>query len=206
MASWKRSLAALGMAALFASVWRAIMTAVMRQLLVGKCDPASQLIGGAILCAMETPVLTLLLTLACVPIALLTWLGALLVGGRQGFKTHTHLTAVVLSAWVVLTALLAPLIALVPYVLGNESRFWLLFEGTLVFTSLVVGVVGLTWLTQAIQTAHHLSAIRAILITPLVPALGTALVLDLDLFSNEQFIKLVTMLAIFFLPWPGLGV
>lgn len=203
LASWGRSLAALGLAALFASTWRALTTIVL-QLLLGEYDPMSQLPSSALCCAAETPLLALSLTLACAPIVLLTWVGARLVGGRQSFKTHAHLTMVAFSVWVVLGALLAPLIILVPYLLSDDGRFALLFEELLpVFVGVIVGVAGIVWLTQAVRTAHRLSAPRAILVVLLVTALVGALLCALDRFTSGRFAQLVGMLVIFLLPWPG---
>jgi len=203
LASWGRSLAALGLAALFASTWRAL-TAIVLPLLLSERDPMSQLPSSTLCCAAETPLLALSLTLACAPIVLLTWIGARLVGGRQSFQTHAHLTMVALSVWVVLGALLAPLVILVPYLLSDDGRFALLFEELLpVFAGVIVGVAGIVWLTQAVRTAHRLSAPRAILVVLLVTALVGALLCALDRFTSGRFAELVGMLAIFLLPWPG---
>jgi len=201
LASWGRSLAALVMAALFTSAWRAL-TSIVLQLLVSKCDPRSQLVGGAVFCAVETVLLTLRLTLACLPLVLLTWIGARMVGGHQGFKIHAHLTTVAFSAWVVLGALLAPLITCVPYLWGDTGRFALLSEGMPVFVGTVVGVVGAIWLTQALRIAHRLSAARAVLVTLLVVMLGAALFLGLNLLTGGLFAELVGALAFFLLPLP----
>jgi len=201
LASWGRSLAALGMAVLFTSAWHAVTTVVLR-LLVSEGESGSQIAITAFRCAAETLLPTLLLLLACVPIALMTWVGARLVGGRQGFKTHAHLTAVAFSIWVVLAALLAPLITFVPDLLGGDSRFALFFEGTPVFVGVAVGVAGIVWLTQAVRTAQRLSAARAILVVLLVAALGAALFFGLDRFTGGQLTALVsTLVNALFLPW-----
>lgn len=194
LVSWRRSLAALVIAGLFASAWRAIMTVVLR-LTFGSGGPVGQLVGLALYSAAETLPLILCLILACVPIALLTWLGARLSGGRQGLKVHTHLTAVAYSTWIILIALLAPLITLVPHWLSHENRLASLLEALPTLIGAVVGLAGITWLTQALRTAHNLPFVRAGLATLLSMALGVALLLGLDLLPNEWFPSLVNELA-----------
>ncbi len=208
LASWGRSLAALGMAALFTSAWRVIMTVVLR-LLVTQYDARGQLPADALRCVVHVLLLTPLLALACTPVALLTWVGARLLGGRRDLKTHAHLTAVAFSAWVVLVALLAPLATLVPYLLGGRVRgatrlrlyLRLLSEGMPVFVGVAAGVTGFVWLVQALRTAHHLSATRAILVALAVVALGASLFLGLDRFIGGRLTALVSVLVTtFFLP------
>jgi ribosomal protein L40E len=194
LVSWRRSLAALVIAGLFASVWRAIMTVILR-LTFGSGGPIGQLVGLALYSAAETVPLILRLILACVPIALLTWLGARLSGGRQGLKVHAHLTAVAYSTSIILIALLAPLITLVPHWLGHENRFAPLFEALPTLIGAVVGLAGVTWLTQALRTAHHLPFVRAGLAALLSMTLGVALLLGLDLFPNEWLPSLVSALS-----------
>jgi hypothetical protein len=194
LASWRRSLAALVIAGLFASVWRAIMTVVLR-LAFGSGGPVGQLAELTLYSAAETMPLILRLILACVPIALLTWLGARLSGGRQDLKVHAHLTAVAYSTSIILIALLAPLITLVPHWLGHENRFAPLFEALPTLIGAVVGLAGVTWLTQALRTAHHLPFVRAGLAALLSMALGVALLLGLDLFPNEWLPSLVSALS-----------
>jgi peptidoglycan/LPS O-acetylase OafA/YrhL len=147
----------------------------------------------------------LALTLAYVPVALLTWVGARLVGDRQQFKTHAHLIAVAFSAWVVLIALLASLTTFLPHLLGDRRRFGLLLRATPVLIGVVASLMGMTWLTQAVRTAHRLPAARAFLATLLATALGAVLLVGLILTGSERFTDLLDMLAPFFLPWPGCG-
>ena len=123
LASWGRNLAALVMAVLFALTWRAITTVVLR-LTAGAGGLDRQLIEVGLHSAAETLPLILPLILAYVPAAFLSWLGALLVGSRQGLKVHAHLTAVGYSAWVMLIALLAALTLLPKLIL-----VWRPFDG-----------------------------------------------------------------------------
>ncbi|MBE9506618.1 MAG: hypothetical protein IMY86_01085, partial [Chloroflexi bacterium] len=152
LASWGRSLAALGLAALFATIWRT-MTSLALWLLVGHGEWKTQIAINALRSVAQTLPPVLLLTLACVPIALLTWMVARLVGGRQSFKIHMHLTAVAFSAWVVLAALLVPLTILVPYLLGGDIRSDLSFDAAATFVTVAVSASGPIWLTQAVRTA-----------------------------------------------------
>jgi ribosomal protein L40E len=200
LASWGRSLSALVMAVLFALVWRAIVTVAL-QLTAGAGGPDRQSVVLALHSAAETLPLILQLVLAYVPVAFLSWLGALLVGGRQGLKVHAHLTAVAYSAWVILIALLAPFITLAPYLPSSNDQFAPLFEAPPALIGVVVGLAGVTWLTQALRTAQRLSAIRATLAVLLTVALSIALLLGLSLLPNEWFAGLVDILAPSPPPW-----
>ena len=212
LASWRRSLGALGVAAFLTSIWRVALTAALR-LLAGRYDPLGQLPADALRCAYQVPWLTLLLASVCVPVALLTWVGARLLGGRQGFKTHTHLVAMALSAWVMFVALLITLVVLLPYPSGYVrglihlrpylNLLNLLFEGMPAFAGLAVCVAGFVWLAQALQTAHHLSAAQAALVTLAVTALGAATFFGLDRFTGGRLSDLASALVTaFFLPLP----
>ena len=203
LASWGRSLAALVMAVLCTSAFRALTTVVLR-LWVGGGRPGIQVATIALRCAAATLKLALLLALAYVPVTFLAWVGAWLVGGRQRFKTHVHLLAVAFSAWVVLIALLASLATFLPHLL-DRRRFDLLLSATPVLIGVVVGLMGITWLTQAVRTAYRLPATRAFLATLLAMALGAVLLVGLILTGSEWASDLLDMLAPFFLPWPGCG-
>ena len=200
LASWGRNLAALVMATLFALAWRAITTVVLR-LTASAGELDRRLVELALHSAAETLPLILRLLLAYVPTALLTWLGALLVGGRQGLKVHAHLTAVAYSAWVILIALLAPFITLAPYLPSGNDQFAPLFEAPPNFVSVVLGLIGVIWLIQALRTAHRLPTIRAVLAAFLSIALSVALLFGLYLLPNEWLARLVDMLAPSLLPW-----
>ena len=113
LAAWGRSLAALVIAALFTSTWRATM-AIAPRLTSGAVGGWKQIVTTALRCAAETLPPVLLLMLTCLPILLLTWVGARLAGGKQSFKTHAHLTTVAFSAWIILVALLSPLLTFAP--------------------------------------------------------------------------------------------
>ena len=204
LASWGRSLAALLMAAILASAGRALTTVVLR-LWVGDRGPGSQIAWVALRCAVETLRPALLLALASIPITLLGWVGARLMGGRQRLKTHAHLTAVALSAWIVLTALLVSIATFMPYLLGNERALDLPPEGTPVLLGAMAGLMGIIWLTQAVRTAHDLSAVRAFLVTVLVIVLSTTVLVSLRLSYGAWFTEFVGILAPFFRPWPGCG-
>jgi ribosomal protein L40E len=190
LASWGRNLAALVMAVLFALAWRTVMTVALR-LVAGAGGLDRRLIELALHSAAQTLPPILRLTLAYVPTALLTWLGARLVGGRQGLKVHAHLTAVAYSAWLALIALLAPLIPLAPYLPSGNDQLVPLFELPPTLVSLVLGLIGVTWLTQALRTAHRLSAMHAILAVLLSIALGAALLFGLHLLPDEWLARLV---------------
>jgi ribosomal protein L40E len=204
LVSWRRSLAALLMAVLFALGWRALTTVVLR-LWWGGGGLGVQIVAIALRCAGQTLRPALLLVGAYVPIALSTWLGARLMGGRGGLKAHVHLTAVAFSAWVALIALLTSLMAFAPYLAGGGRRSGPLVAGTPALLGVAFGLTALIWLTQAVRTAHRLPAARAIPITLIVIALGAAFYTGLALFGGEWFTRLVDPLATFFFPWPGCG-
>jgi len=175
LASWRRSLAALVMAAFFAVAWRAFTT-VLLQLWAAGGGLGGSIAARALRCASETLRLAPLLALAGLPIALLTWVGARLAGGRQRFKIHAHLTTVAFSAWVVLIALLASLLTLAPHVV-DDGR--LLTEAGPILLGGVAGPMGIVWLTQVVRTAHRLPPASALLIALVVAALGSVLLLGL---------------------------
>ena len=202
LASWGRSLAALLMAVLFSSAWRALTAVVVHLWAAGQ---ANQVILIAVRCATATLLPALLLPLAWVPLALLTWVGARLGGGRQRFKVHVHLTAVAFSAWIVLVALLASLMTFLPYVLGDWRARRLLAWGTPAVVGTLAGLAGAGWLTQAVRTAHRLSLARGLLIVLLVAVAGAALLWGGSLVYGGWFTELPRMLAPFFLPVPPCG-
>jgi ribosomal protein L40E len=204
LASWGRSLEALLMAVLFASGWRALTTVVLR-LWLGGGGSGVQIVAIALRCAAQTLWPALLLVLAYVPIALFTWVGGRLMGGRRGLKAHVHLTAVAFSAWVALIALLTSLMTFAPYLLGGGRRSGPLVAGTPALLGVAFGLTAAIWLTQAVRTAHDLPAARAIPITLMVIALGAAFYIGLALFGSEWLTRLMDPLATFFFPWPGCG-
>jgi len=175
LASWGRSLAALVMAAFFAVAWRAFTTVVL-QLWISGSGLGGSIIARALSYASETMRLALLLALADLPIALLTWSGARLAGGRQRFKTHAHLTTVAFSAWIVLIALVASLLTLAPHVVGNGR---LLTEAGPIVLGAVAGLMGIVWLTQVVRTAHRLPPASALLIALMVMAVSSVVLLGL---------------------------
>jgi ribosomal protein L40E len=204
LASWGRSAAALIMAALFASIWRAAMSFVL-WLLTGGGAWRDQIAVNALRAAAQTLPPALLLILMCVPIALLMFVVARLVGGKQGFKTHLHLTAVAFSAWVMLIALLAPLTVLLPFILGGTAHFDLPFDVVSVAISVAVSATGPIWLIQAVRTAQQLSFTRAIGATLLIAVLTALLLVGLDALTGGGFADFLGGLVVApFLPLPNL--
>ncbi len=199
LASWGRSLTALVMAALFSSGWQAL-TSIGLQLLSGGCDVRNQLVGGAFICGAKTALLTVSLALGWLPLALTTWL----VGGRQGFKSHAHLTAIAISSWFAISALVAPLPTLLSEVVSDEGNLALVLEVIPLFLVIALATAGIVWLIQAIQTAQRLSATRAMLITLFLIVLGLALFYGLDMLAKGRLLEISsTALTFIFLPWPG---
>ena len=84
--------------------------------------------------------------------------------------------------------------------MGDEGLSDPLLGGMQVFVGVATGVMAFTWLAQAIQTAHRLSATRATLAMLLAIALGAALLFGLNLLNNEWFTDLVSVLEVLFLP------
>jgi len=206
LASWGRSLTALVMAACFVSVWRAII-AVVPHLTPVTVGSVRQAVFGALRCALGTLPSALLLVLNCVPVALLTWLGARLAGGRQGFKTHAHLTTVTFSAWVILIALLVSILSFTGYPPDTDDLLRLLLgpnRGLMSsVVSVAVGLIGVIWLMQALRTAHRLSVPRTILATFLAAALGVALLFGLSGLLGGWLVRFGRILVVPFTPWPG---
>ena len=200
LVSWGRSLAALAIAALFVSAWRAVV-AVVPQLRAGGGEAGQEIVVAALRCTVETLPPALLLTLVCVPIVLLTWVGARLAGGKQGLKTHAHLTVVAFSAWLILMALLAPLLTSTPSPRGG--RLDLLFERVPALVGRAAGLIGVVWLMQALRTAHHLSVGRTVLAMLVAIALSVALLFGLNLLVGEWLAGFVNTLTTPFLPWSG---
>lgn len=204
LASWGRSAAALVIAALFASVWRTLMSFLL-WLMSGDGQWSAQIGFNALWATVQTLPSALLLVLAFLPIAILTWTVASLIDGRCSFKTHSHLTAVAFSAWIVLIALLAPLTILVPYLVGGDTDFALPFDILAVLVSLAVSTGGALWLIQAIHTAHRLSATRAIVAALLAALVGAVFVLILNLITGGEFADQLSRLVVRpFLPLPNL--
>ena len=204
LARWGRSLAALLMGPLFASGWRALTTAMLRWF-IRTGEPVGQTAGIALRCAVEMLRPALLLAPVCVPVALLTWAGARLAGGRQGLKIHIHLIAVAFSIWTVWTAVLVSLVTFALYLLSDTRLFTHRLVGTSISLGPVAALLGFIWLAQAVQTAHRLPAARALLITLVVTALGAALLFGLGLSHGAWFTPFTDMLVPFFQAWPGCG-
>lgn len=199
LATWGRSLAALVLAALFSSTWHTLTSAVL-QMLTNGCDPH---ISDAYLCGLQTAVLAVPLVIAWLPTALVTWLAGRAMGGEQGLKLHAHLTAIALSAWVAIGAFVAPIPTLLEEIVPGEGYAALLLEALPLFLVIALGVAGIVWLTQAIQTAQRLSATRATLITLLLTALELAALYGLNVLSDGQLVNTISgFLMLLFLPWP----
>jgi hypothetical protein len=204
LASWGRTLSAIGLAALVTSIWRAVMSLVL-YLLVEGGGWNTQVAINALRSVAQTLPPALLVTLSSVPIAVLTWVAARAVGGRQSLKVHWHLTTVASSAWVVLVAVLAPLTILLPYMLGGDTRFDLPFDVVTTFVTIAVSAAGPVWLTQAIRTAQGLPLARAILAALLVAILAAVLFLVLQIITGGGFADLLSKLAVApFLPLPDI--
>ncbi len=200
LATWGRILAALVMAALFTSLWRAL-TSVIPRWTLAVFRNWRQIVPPLLRCTAETlPLALLLLTLGCVILVLLTWVIARLVGSKQIFKIHTHLTVVAFSAWFILIALLSPFFTFVPYLLDRIGGVNSPLEMMPTLIGGAVGLVGVLWLVQALQTAHRLSAGRTVMLALLLAALGVAIGFGLDRFGGG-LVGLADMLALPFLPW-----
>ena len=204
LASWGRSLAAVLMAALFASAWRALTAAILR-LWSGGGGVGDRVIVAALRCAAEMLGPSLLLASAGVPVGFLTWVGARLVGGRRRLKTHVHLAVVAFSAWIVLVALLASLMTFLPYALGDWRARRLLTWATPAVVGVVSGLTGVIWLTQAVRTAHRLSPARALLSVLLMAVVGATLLWGIGLAYGGGFAEFPWMMAPVFLPVPDCG-
>jgi hypothetical protein len=193
LASWGRTLAALGLTALFAAAWRSLMALALWFLVRGGAW-STQVAINALRSAAQALLPTLLLMLVCAPIALLTWATARLMSGRQRLETHAHLTAVAFSAWVVLTALLAPLTVLVPS------------DAVTTIVTIAISAAGPIWLIQAVRTAQNFTFARAILTALLVAVFGAVLFLALELVTGGRFADFLAQLATApFLPLPDVG-
>jgi ribosomal protein L40E len=204
LASWGRSLAALFLAAFFASIWRAVISTAP-ELVSGTAGPWRQVVITVLRCAIETVPPALLLSLVWVPIALLSWTAARLAGGRQGLKRHAHLTAVAFSGWFILTALLVPLLTVVPDLLevDGASRFGASLQALPALVGAVAGLIGFVWLIQAVQTAHRLPPARTLLAAFLIVTLAAVLLFGLDVLFSEWLARLADMLLIPFVVCPG---
>ena len=203
LASWGRSLAALVSVAIFASVWRAFTAAVPRWTVYAfrlwRKIGVTTLRGTA-----ETlPSALLTLTLTSMLVVLLTWMAARLVGGKQIFRIHAHLTVVAFSAWFILIALLSPFLSFVPYLLDCASGVHPHFEMLPALIGGTVGSIGLVWLAQALQIAHRLPVGRAILAALLVAAAFAGIGFGLGLLDGAWLAEFLNTLAVPFLPWSG---
>lgn len=198
LASWGRSLGALMITALLISIWR-----VVPQLTSGAGGPWQEIVILAFRCVAETLLPALLLMSLCVPVVLLTWVGARLTSGKQPFKTHAHLTIVAFSAWLILIALLASLPMFIPQLRDTDAGLGLLIESLKPLIRGAVGLIGIIWLMQALRTAHRLSAGRATLAALLATVLGGAILLGLNWFASEWLAEFRAALAVPFSPWLG---
>jgi hypothetical protein len=205
LASWGRTTTALLISVILASAIR-IASAVFVPVLVnqGQYDLRSQFAGDVLEWARQTFLLSLALALLWVVATVTTWLAARMMGGRQKLRVHAHLVMVVASAWVLLGALVAALIILTPYLVARTSPLELPFELVFDFVAIVIGVVGLVWLTLVTRISHDLTPSRAALATTMIAVLGALLSFGLNLLSDGLFADAVARsILVFFLPWLG---
>ncbi len=201
LASWGRSLSALVLTALFISIWRAV--AAVPELASRASESWQTITISALQCMIETLPTALLLMLLGIPIVLLTWIGARLAGGKQPFKTHAHLTLVAFSAWFILIALLASLPTFAPKLRDSDQGLGLFLESASPLIGGIVSLIGIIWLMQAMQTAHHMSAGYTILAALLVTVLGGAILFGIDWFAGEWLTEFRDTLVVPFSPWLG---
>jgi ribosomal protein L40E len=203
LASWGRSITALIVAAILASVIR-IISAIIVPVLVGEYDLRRRFASDAPEWGKQTLLLALAMTLVWILTTLLTWTGASLLGGKQNLKTHAHLTIVAISAWTLLAAIVAAIVILTPYLVAQSSALDLPFEQVFNVVGIVMGVIGFIWLAQATREAHDLSTVRGIIAAILVATLGAVLFFGLDFITGGLFANSVAKpLLVFFLPWLG---
>jgi hypothetical protein len=202
LASWGRSFAALTVGAILASAIR-IVSASIVLVLAGKYDLRGQFVGDALAWGKQTLLLALTMALVWVVATLLTWAGAILVGGKQNLKTHAHLIMVAISAWTLLAAIVAVIIILIPHLVAQASALDLPRQ-VFSLVGVAVGLIGFVWLAQATREAHALSAPRGIVAAVLVAALGAILFFGLNFITGGLFANSVAKpLLTFFLPWLG---
>ncbi len=173
MVSWRRSLTAVSLALFSVPILRGAIGGATWLLRGGDARQLPALLSH---CAVEAMLPSLLLALIGLPIPLLTWIGARMVGGQRDLETHVQFTLVTVSSWIMLLAFLAPLVPAVPRLIGRPRTFDLISQGTgLLVGGILVGA-GLAWLTQASRAIHHLSLPRAVAIA-LAGCTGCALLL-----------------------------
>jgi len=205
IASIGRTTAALTTAAIFASIWRAVMSFVL-WLLSTEREWDREILINAIETTLRTLPAALLLASASVPIALLTWGVARLAGGKQGFKAHLHLTAVAFSAWIILVAVLAPLTIVIPYLVGGDTGFDVPFDIITSLVSLAISSTAALWLMHAIRTAQDFSIKGALGTALLVTAASAAIFFIVDLATGGAFARFLSeLVARPFLPLPNLA-
>ena len=199
LASIGRSIAALITATILASILRIVVPA-----LAGEYDLRSQFASDAQKWGEQTLLLALAMMLVWIVATLLTWIGARLLGGKQGLKVHAHLVIVAISAWTLLGAVIAALDTLMPYLVAQISAPDLPFEQVFNWIGIAMGVIGFIWLAQATREAHSLSAARGILAAILIAALGAVLFFVLNSATGGGFTDSVAKpVVVFFLPWLG---
>lgn len=203
LASWGRSIAALIVGAILATGLRMFTTVIVPLLITGAdYNLVNRLVTDALQWTKETMLLALLATLLWGVAAPLTWAGARLLGGKQGFKAHAHLVAVAVSAWNLLGAAFSAAIVLVPFLLANASPLQVPLERLFNTASIAVGIAGFVWLAHAVRTAHDLPAAKAMAVAVAGEALGAATLLALDLITSGKFTESMgALLVTYFLPW-----
>lgn len=205
LASAGRSFIALLVSIVVASIIR-IAFAVIVPVMVnqGQYDLRSQFAGDIVEWLRQTLMITLALILLWLLATVTTWIAAYLMGGRQKLAIHAHLVMVVTSAWVLLGAMVAAITILAPYLIARISPLELPFMIVFDFVAIVMGAIGLVWLTLATRVAHNLAPARAALATTLVAVLGALLFFGLNLLTGGLLADAVAKpLVVFFLPWLG---
>jgi hypothetical protein len=205
LASVGRSFTALLISVVLASVIRIAPAAIVPVLVnQGQHDLRGQFAGDVVEWIRQTLLLTLALVLLWLLVTVTTWIAAYLMGGRQKLMVHAHLVMLVASAWVLLGAMFAAIMILVPYLFAHIGPLDLPIEALFSLVTIVMCVIGLVWLTMAIRVGHDLTPTRATLATTLVTILGALLVFGLNLLNRGFFTDAIAKaVLVFFLPWLG---
>jgi hypothetical protein len=203
LASWGRSLAALVMAAVLASLFR-ISSTIIVPALEGAYDLRSQFANDAPEWGEQTLLLALAMLLVWIVATPLTWAAARLLGGKQGLKVHAHLLIVAIAGWTVWGAAIGALVILTPHLIARIGARDLPFEQVFSWVNIALGVIGFIWLVQAIKEAYDLSAARGILTAIFAVIVGAAILFILNASTGGGFTDTVArpILALF-LPGPG---
>ncbi len=159
LASWRRSLSALAVGALFFVLLRQVIPGLIWLLGVERIGPFC--VAVTLFSLLKGDVLAVVgIGGGMVALALISFLPARLLGGKGSLGVHFHLLSVAVSAWMFVTSVLV----LIAWLLPLASPDWEIALAGLLLVAFLSSSYLLVLLTQALRVAHRIAGILALVL------------------------------------------